>query len=217
MTFRGPFQPKTFYDSMILKNILQVCRTSFPGNNLAQGCVVLPLPLPHTWWLCLICGGPRAQRPKISPVVRVASANKPGNLVLLRTLSSPWILEERNALAGKHVGSLPRYTSVLLYTPAWKQFAGWRAGKLSLKELCHMLFPPFTFRVVLYSTAFAPVSPSEFKRGLLTWRIWVSRATLVVKFLANLTFWHEGGCYGIVFIIHQKESFQSKCIKYHIT
>lgn len=80
-----------------------------------------------------------------------------------------------------------------------------------------MLFPPFAFRVVLYSTSFASVSPSELKRGLLTWRIWVSRATIVVKSLANLIFWHEDGCYSIVFIIHQKETFQSKYIKYHIT
>lgn len=79
-----------------------------------------------------------------------------------------------------------------------------------------MLSSPFAFRVALYSTSFAPVSPSKLKCGL-TWRIWVSRATLVVKSLAILIFWHEVGCYGIVFIIHQKETFQSKYIKYHIT
>lgn len=39
-----------------------------------------------------------------------------------------------------------------------------------------MLFSPFAFRVVRYSTSFALVSPSN--RGLLTRRLWVSRATL---------------------------------------
>lgn len=154
--------------------------------------------MPHRWWW-------------------IASANKLGNLLLLWTLSSPWILKERNAIAGKCVGFLPKHTSMLLCTPAWKSFAGWRASKLSLKELCHMLFSPFTSRVIPYSISFASVSPSELKRGLLTWRIWVSRATLAVKSLANLIFWHEDDCYSIVFIIHQKETFQSKYIKYHIT
>lgn len=153
--------------------------------------------MPHEWWW-------------------IASANNPGNLLLLWTLSSPWILKEKYALAGKHVGFLPRHTSVLLCTPAWKQFAGWRASKLSLKELCHMLFSPFPSTVIPYSISFASVSPSELKCGLLTWRIWVSRATLAVKSLANLIFWHEDGCYSIVFIIHQKETFQSKYIKYYI-
>lgn len=79
-----------------------------------------------------------------------------------------------------------------------------------------MLISPFACRVILYSASFGPIAPLELKRGLLTQRIWVSRATSVVKSLANLIFWHEGGCYGIVFIIHQKETFQSKYIKYHI-
>lgn len=97
----------------------------------------------------------------------IASANKLGNLRLLWTLSSPWILKERNVIAGKCVGFLPKHTSMLLCTPAWKRFAGWRASKLPLKQLCHMLFSPFTSRVIPYWIFFASVSPTELKHGLL--------------------------------------------------
>lgn len=178
------------------------------------GFTLFPLfTLPHTWQLCLNCGGPRAQG---GNMVGCFSQQAWQSCTFMNS-ELTFDIKRKNALAGKRVGSLPRHTSVLLCTPAWKQFAGRRAGKHPLKELGHMLFPPFAFGVILYWTSFALVSPSELKCGLLTRRIWVSRATLAVKSLANLMFWHGGDCYGIVFIIHQKETFQSKYIKYHIT
>lgn len=161
--------------------------------------------------------GPRAWRVNASPVVVDCFSQQAWQSSAFMNTKLTLDIERKKCISWKRVGFLPRHTSMLLCTPAWKQFAGWRASNLSLKELCHMLFSPFTSGGIPYSISFASVSPFELKCGLLTWRIWVNRATLAVKSLANLIFWHEDDCYSIVFIIHQKETFQSKYIKYHIT